>query len=255
MGAGTARIVVSASPALGGRLMAGHRFLVPGIGVRIPAPQLLVPSGYAAYKQQRYFPSLDGRARRRGDPRLHRPRRLPQALGLDRRRRRDDVLRPLGLPDRRRSRCARRSAAGELEPELVLHAGASSGSTPSTSRSSRLYCVLIFGLGFVPELPRPVREPAAVSTASASPSTSFFDDHAAGSRRARRTPARGRSGSRRSSTSCGRWSGSCCCARIFKARLRRYCFAARRASSRSRHARRRLRRATSSHLRVHHARA
>jgi peptidoglycan/LPS O-acetylase OafA/YrhL len=40
--------------------MARHRFLVPGIGVRIPAPQLSVQSGYAAYKQQRYFPSLDG---------------------------------------------------------------------------------------------------------------------------------------------------------------------------------------------------
>jgi peptidoglycan/LPS O-acetylase OafA/YrhL len=33
---------------------------VPGIGVRIPAPQLPLQSGYAAYKQQRYFPSLDG---------------------------------------------------------------------------------------------------------------------------------------------------------------------------------------------------
>lgn len=40
--------------------MARHRFLVPGIGVRIPAPQLPVQSGYGAYKQQRYFPSLDG---------------------------------------------------------------------------------------------------------------------------------------------------------------------------------------------------
>ncbi len=41
--------------------MARHRFLVPGIGVRIPAPQLLLDAdGYDAYKQQRYFPSLDG---------------------------------------------------------------------------------------------------------------------------------------------------------------------------------------------------
>jgi peptidoglycan/LPS O-acetylase OafA/YrhL len=33
---------------------------VPDIGVRVPAPQLPLQSGYAAYKQQRYFPSLDG---------------------------------------------------------------------------------------------------------------------------------------------------------------------------------------------------
>ena len=42
--------------ALGGRLMARHRFLVPGIGVRVPAPQSPLASGYDAYKQQRYFP-------------------------------------------------------------------------------------------------------------------------------------------------------------------------------------------------------
>ena len=59
--------------------MARHRFLVPGIGVRIPAPQLSVQSGYAACKRSRTS-SLDG-VRAVAVILVSCPRRLPQGRG------------------------------------------------------------------------------------------------------------------------------------------------------------------------------